>query len=280
MYHAFAGDDLRAKRDSKTTDWTRISAEMLWYVLSHVAPGKPFPERVKALFRIAATQKQHAREVITIRCQRGATLANLMGLSESTAEGIASLDEHWDGRGQPENLVRWDIPLFSRIMLLAQTLEVFWSSRGPQAALDVAQQRSGRWFDPELVKAAKSLASAGKLWDRLDGDAVFSAVLECEPVHRSMEESETKFDSIALAFGQIVDAKSPFTFNHSNGVANASVAIAKQLGLSPDRVIFHSRLPPLERNRRLAPREAQRHRLFSRFESGRPFSGSAHPRGR
>jgi putative nucleotidyltransferase with HDIG domain len=45
-------------------------------------------------------------------------------------------------------------------------------------------------------------------------------------------------DSVCQAFAHIVDAKSPFTCNHSNGVANAAVAIAKNLGLSDARVLF------------------------------------------
>jgi response regulator RpfG family c-di-GMP phosphodiesterase len=42
-------------------------------------------------------------------------------------------------------------------MNLAQTLDVFRNDRSPAAAIEVAKQRSGRWFDPDLVKAAESL---------------------------------------------------------------------------------------------------------------------------
>lgn len=53
-----------------------------------------------------------------------------------------------------------------------------------------------------------------------------------------MEAGTTTFDAICLAFAQIVDAKSPFTYNRSNGVANAAVAIARMLGFEPARVLF------------------------------------------
>lgn len=43
---------------------------------------------------------------------------------------------------------------------------------------------------------------------------------------------------LCQAFAQIVDAKSPFTYNHSNGVANTAVAIAKKLGFDSARVLF------------------------------------------
>jgi putative nucleotidyltransferase with HDIG domain len=41
-----------------------------------------------------------------------------------------------------------------------------------------------------------------------------------------------------VAFGNIVDAKSPFTYNHSLGVANAAVATARTLGLPRQRIVF------------------------------------------
>ncbi len=59
-------------------------------------------------------------------------------------------------------------PMFSRIANLSQTLDVFFTAKGPNVALEAAQKRSGRWFDPELVKAAASLANSGALWDGLD----------------------------------------------------------------------------------------------------------------
>ncbi|MGH8164026.1 MAG: HD-GYP domain-containing protein, partial [Rhodanobacteraceae bacterium] len=152
-FHALVADDLKAKRDVKTIDWTRVGWESLQYALSHVAVGKPFIERTRALFKLAIIQKTHTREVTKIRCERGYTLARLMGLSESVASGILNLDEHWDGRGEPLGLRRTEIPILSRIMLLAQTLEVFFAAQGESAALSVIRQRIWTWFDPDLVKA-------------------------------------------------------------------------------------------------------------------------------
>lgn len=237
-YHALQSDDLKAKHDVKTTDWTRTSWETLQYAFSHVAPGKPFLERSRALFALAMRQKRHVREVTKIRCERGATLARLMGLSEQTADAILSLDEHWDGSGNPEGLRGREIPMLSRIMLLAQTLEVFVASQGAEAALHTVMQRSKKWFDPDTVKATISLANRNQLWQGILSDTAFSDVLALEPTHKILEPGDNTLDSICLAFAQIVDAKSPFTFNHSNGVANAAVATASKLGLRRERIVF------------------------------------------
>lgn len=235
VFHALVSDDLKAKRDVKTTDWSRLSKETLEYALSHVAVGKPFLERSRALLKLALTQKAHTREVTKIRCERGYSLAKLMGLSETVATGILNLDEHWDGKGEPLGLRRTEIPILSRIMLLAQTLEVFWAAHGADTAFSVVRERIWTWFDPELVRAALSSRS---LFAGIAGDGAFQLVLEFDEQCRKMSRDDAALDSICLAFSQIVDVKSPFTFNHSKGVANAAFAMARRLQLPRERIHF------------------------------------------
>ena len=237
-FHALVADDLKAKRDVKTTDWTSVGFESLQYALTHVAVGKPFLERAQALFRLAINQKAHAKDVTKIRCERGATLARLMGLPGGTAAAILDLDEHWDGTGLPENLRGEKIHLYARIMLLAQTLENFAVAQSKEAAIQVIQQRSKKWFDPAIVKVAVSLAKRDQLWTGIDAPDLAEIVQGLDGPAVFLTVGDATLDSICGAFAQIVDAKSPFTFNHSNGVANASVTIARRLGLSPERVIF------------------------------------------
>lgn len=237
-FHALGSDDIKAKRDVKTTDWTRLSWETLQYAFSHIAPGKPFLERSRALFRLALRQKQHSKDTVKIRCERGSTLARLMGLSDATASGILNLDEHWNGQGNPVGLRKTEIPVLSRIMLLAQTLEVFLASQGGDAAVEVANRRSKTWFDPDLVKAVRSLARRKALWLDVLSERAFALALHIEPQPKMMKKGETTLDAICVAFANIVDSKSPFTVNHSNGVANAAVAIARILGLNKERILF------------------------------------------
>src|ERR1700688_1099574 len=168
LFHILNADEIRAKGDVKTTDWTRVGWESLHYALTHVATGMPFLQRMQRLFQVAATQQQDSCTLVKIRCERGAYIAKHLGFSESISAGIYNLDEHWNGRGYPDGLRRDEIPLFSRIANLSQTLDVFFNVHGPEAALQAAQKRSGRWFDPDLVKAAASLANSGALWDGLD----------------------------------------------------------------------------------------------------------------
>jgi putative nucleotidyltransferase with HDIG domain len=232
LFHILNADDIRAKGDLKTKDWTRVGWESLHYALTHVATGMPFLARMQRLFQVAATQQQDSCDLVKIRCERGAYIAKQLGFSASVASGIHSLDEHWNGRGYPDGLRKTDVPVFSRIANLAQTLDVFHTARGPEAAIEAVLGRSGRWFDPDLVKAAVSLSAGGALWVGLDSKDVIQKALSLEPEQRRLTADEETIDNICAAFAEIIDAKSPFTYRHSNGVADAALDIGRWFGMS------------------------------------------------
>lgn len=232
LFHILNADEIRAKGDLKDKDWTRVGFESLHYALTHVATGMPFLQRMQRLFQVAATQQQDSCTLVKIRCERGSYIAKQLGFSENVASSIYSLDEHWNGVGYPHGLRKQEIPLFSRIANLSQTLDVFLTAKGPKAALEAAEQRSGRWFDPELVKAALSAAHSGALWSGLDDKDLVRKVASMEPQHRQMTATEDSVDKICMAFAEIIDAKSPFTYRHSNGVAEAAVEIGQWFGMN------------------------------------------------
>ena len=45
---------------------------------------------------------------------------------------------------------------------------------------------------------------------------------------------DERLDRITEAFAQVIDAKSPYTFNHSSGVADYATRVAAELGHGPD----------------------------------------------
>jgi putative nucleotidyltransferase with HDIG domain len=236
FFHILNADEICAKRDVKTTDWTRLGWESLHYGFTHVATGMPFIERMQQLFQLASRQRQNSRELIKIRCERGANIAKRLGFSKQVCEGIQSLDEHWNGRGYADGSSKQEIPLISRIANLSQTLDVFFTAKGPDAAMEVAGKRSGHWFDPDLVKAARSLSNSGILWQGLDDENLMRRVAMLEPENHRVTATDEAIDNICLAFADVIDAKSPFTYRHSNGVAEAAVEIAQWFGLSQDNV--------------------------------------------
>jgi putative nucleotidyltransferase with HDIG domain len=177
-------------------------------------------------------------DLIAIRCERGGTLARLMGLPEETALSISAISERWNGQGNPRGLSGDEIPITSRVILAAQTLDLFSASFGPEPALRVITENSGVWFDPAVVKAIRSLSKRSKLWTGFESSNLVHLAIAMEPAPMTISDGDVTLDAICQAFATIVDAKSPFTYYHSNGVANAAVAIAKRLGLESSRILF------------------------------------------
>jgi HD-GYP domain-containing protein (c-di-GMP phosphodiesterase class II) len=161
------------------------------------------------------------------RCYRGAEIARKLGFSEATAAAIRALDEHWDGDGQPHGLRGAEIPLAGRILCLAQTVEVFHTADGRRAAYRVAHNRRGEWFDPDLVDALQSFRFDTAFWASLKEPDV-SAL---EPPDRTLTADESRLDQIAEGFAAVIDAKSPWTHEHSRRVCAIAAGMARLMGL-------------------------------------------------
>jgi putative nucleotidyltransferase with HDIG domain len=236
MYEILGGDERKAKQEVKSTDWTRVTFDGLEYLLRNVMPGRSRLERIFAIASVATNRDAQTRELIGIRCDRGAQIARKIGFSESMTAAIYSLDEHWNGKGFPEGLEGARIPLLSRIMNLCQTLEVFVTLNGVSDAFQVLRDRSETWFDPELVQAATQLEKDSELWKLIEQDRVRDEVIDLEPTGGLLYVDEIKLDSVCEAFAGVIDVKSPYTHTHSRGVTSVSVAICQRLGLPEEQV--------------------------------------------
>jgi HD-GYP domain-containing protein (c-di-GMP phosphodiesterase class II) len=226
-------DDLAFKRDFKAVDGSL--PQVMRFVLSHTGLKAGLARRFHALMTLFSRGGEIASELIQTRCQRGAAIARRLRFSAAVAEGIHSLDEHWDGRGRPQGLRGEAIPLYSRIALMAQVVDVFHSTGGPLAALREVERRGGSWFEPALVHAFRDLASSDVFWQRLASPELVDAVLALEPGCFAIPLDDDYLDDIAGAFGQVVDAKSPYTAGHGARVALYADLVAEALGISDER---------------------------------------------
>jgi len=226
-------DDLTFKRDFKWVDGSL--PQVLRFVLRHTGSTAGILTRFKALSDIFAHGDAIAQELIQTRCTRGADIARRLRFQEPVALGVHSLDEHWNGHGRPEGLSGDAIPLYSRIALLAQVIDVLNSSTGATGALGEIQARSGSWFDPELVGAFTALANDPGFWETLNSAEIDKVILGLEPGEFEKELDEDFFDDVAEAFGQVVDAKSPYTSGHSARVGLYTSLLAEDLGITAER---------------------------------------------
>ncbi|MDY7547359.1 HD-GYP domain-containing protein [Glaciimonas sp. CA11.2] len=223
-------DDINFKRDFKTVG--ESLPQVLKFVLNHTGLKAGLADRFRSVLTILRDGSQIARELIATRCQRGAEIARLLRFSEAVAGGIYSLDEHYNGQGKPDGLAGDAIPVFARIALMAQVIDVFLTADGIEAAINEVRLRSGRWFDPQLVQAFERAAQASEFWSTLIAPDIAPAVLALEPSSYEVPVDDDYLDDIAAAFGQVVDSKSPYTSGHSTRVAFYTDLIAEALGLS------------------------------------------------
>jgi HD-GYP domain-containing protein (c-di-GMP phosphodiesterase class II) len=232
----FGADERSAKAAFKYVDWTRFF-QTTRYAWQSAAPGGTLLQKLGKLAPIALKgYKAGTREMIQIRCERGASIARSLQLPPATTDAILGLDEHWDGSGHPQGLRGENIPLLSRVLNLAQSFEVFGKKSGIEAAFEMADQRSGSWFDPNLVRILHTLKGDTAFWERYLGEEPRRSVIGFEPADRELFADGATLDRIAHGFAQVIDAKSPWTFKHSEGVANIAAGLASVMGLPASEI--------------------------------------------
>lgn len=231
------GDERMLKSASKLTDWKSPDLSYMRALWRQCRPGDSLYGRARHLFQLATSPVQHTEEMLALRCERGADIATQLQLGGPVAEAVRNLDEHWDGSGFPNAKLGENIPILSRICLLAQNLDVFAAAAGAARAVETISTRRKDWFDPELLAIAQSLHASGRLWKHClpkeDVEITRRAVLALDP-GLITDLTGKRVDRICEVFASIVDAKSPFTYRHSMGVMQVSCAIAKELDLAPD----------------------------------------------
>lgn len=226
----YLADDIGFKRDFKKIDGSLNAA--LRFVFQKTGLQSGLSERIRATLNILRNGGDISRELIETRCHQGADIAAKLRFSAAVQDGIRSLDERWDGSGKPEGLGGDAIPILSRIALLSQVVDVFFQDGGRRAAWDEIQQRSGTWFDPQVVAAfTTAAANTDDFWAGLHINTE-PLVYGLAPKAAGYEIDDDYLDDIAEGFADVIDAKSPFTADHSRRVTLYADMIAEEVGLS------------------------------------------------
>jgi len=146
---------------------------------------------------------------------------------------------HWD------DLKSLDIPehvklcanciyMADRIDVLTLTSKLGQSNvlLGVEETLATVNRFKGSWFAPELVEAFNRVAAHESFWldlENVEDNVVATAWIENE---RTRAFSFADLKELVQVFSRIVDAKSPFTHDHSQGVARLSRYLAELFELS------------------------------------------------
>ncbi|MDD5423793.1 MAG: HD domain-containing protein [Candidatus Omnitrophica bacterium] len=113
------------------------------------------------------------REIVKKHAQIGAEVFEGSNLNLLKIATMISLTHHerWDGTGYPQGLKGDDIPLFGRIVALADVFDALTSKRpykrayGFDEAISIIKEESGTHFDPDVVKSfMKRKKTIRKIW--------------------------------------------------------------------------------------------------------------------
>jgi HD-GYP domain-containing protein (c-di-GMP phosphodiesterase class II) len=202
-------------------------------MLRRFGAGRSPAQRVRTGVDFALHGRHDVEGMIAQHAKLARTLAVELQLDDLTCDALAAAYEQWDGKGWPGDLEGDEVPLASRIALLAEHTEVAQRLRGVDAARELARRRAGGQFDPALSACIQSDTAA--IFEGLDDVGTWSAVIEAEPA-LAIRLTDEQFDAALLAIANFVDLKSPYTLGHSRAVSELAATAGAGLGLDPDEV--------------------------------------------
>ncbi len=144
--------------------------------------------------------------------------------------------EAYDGSG-PFGISGDDIPLFSQIIAISEPLEIAYSSgESKDDIICGIAGESGRKYSPVLVQAFNSIAETVSFWLSLDLRFIDSEIKRHIPT-RSIEIDLEQLLPISEIMSGIIDSKSPFTADHSKGLAEKTAVMCDHYGFSKSKKI-------------------------------------------
>ena len=147
---------------------------------SDIDPSSGRPAMMRRLMPLPRGTEDERRAAEHLRVRRGAQFATRAGFGPEVAVTVMALHERWDGHGLPMGLSGEAIPLFARIVALADGLDLAAGREGGKAAITTIHARSGSWYDPEIAAVLLALCANGLLRD-VEADDLATAVLDLEP---------------------------------------------------------------------------------------------------
>lgn len=147
-------------------------------------------------------------------------------------------------------------------------------------------EQSGEMFDPELVDAFLEASKRDAFWLALEPDAIRDTMDDLARTARPVATDLATLRDLAKLFSHVVDAKSRFTVEHSEGVARLAHCLGELAGLDAETAgkmeiagLLHDigklRIPdallekrgPLEAHerRQMASHAFETHRILSRI---------------
>jgi HD-GYP domain-containing protein (c-di-GMP phosphodiesterase class II) len=228
------GDDLALKSDAHYAyDFGRPGPAAA-FMLKHIGgAGRPLTVRARVGMGFLGEGRRALEALATNHYLATDELAERLGLGGDVRASLRETYERWDGKGAFE--LKGDaISIASRLVTLADVVEVFRRTGGVEAAEAVAQERRSTQFDPELVDLFCD--QAPMLFSDIDAATSWELVIQSEP---SLGDAipDDDLDRMLGAIGDFAELKSPWSMGHSQGVADLADAAGRGMGLPEADVV-------------------------------------------
>ena len=172
------GDEMALKSDFRHADFGAVAAQPL-FILRHLGTGRSMAERARLGATFAGDGRRVADAMIQNHWLAADGLGERLGMPQRVRDSVEQTFERWDGKGVPKGARGEQILLTSRLVALADVVEVFHRAGGTDAAVAVARQRRGTQFDPQVVDVFTGQAAS--VLAGLDEASSWDAVISAEP---------------------------------------------------------------------------------------------------
>ena len=232
---AIMGDEIPARREFFFYTDARKPVDVLGWLQEYMASGAPPHVRARRILDFALHGKERVREALRNTAEVAKRFAQRLGMPGEVQSALWSVFEEWDGSG-PHGARGEQAPIASRIVYATSLLEAFHSTGGRAAAVQLAEGRKGRAFDPSVVDAFLSVASDDAFWEALEQESVWTTVLSMEPQCPYRYLRRDKLEDVALSFADFADLKSFYSAGHSRRVGDLAERMASRMGLPAEEV--------------------------------------------
>lgn len=223
-----AGDDISFRNTFAAVDFTH-PPEVVSAMFTRLGKGTGPIRRAKAVSSVMRQMKGFGPAMAAANCEAGARLAQRLGMSDAVSEGLNQIYERWDGKGIPRGISGDEVSITALFGNFAHVVTVFHQRGRREATCQMVKRRRGGEFPPAMVDAF--LENSDDLLSAIEAESVWDTTLEAEPEPRRLMP-EPRLEDLARAFAHFVDLKSPFTLEHSTGVAELARQASERLGLT------------------------------------------------
>ena len=168
------GDDTALKGEFRLTDLHSALSGPL-FMLRHLGRGRPLSEKVELLPSFIRDGRRDAESLLENHWRASDDLMARLGLRQLIRTTVEQSFERWDGRGAPKGAKGEEILVPSRLVNLADVVEVFYQIGGVDAAVAIARERAGTQFDPDLVDVFAD--AAPELFAQIDATPAWETVI-------------------------------------------------------------------------------------------------------